>query len=132
MASSSIVALMFLRGRERIRARPLEDADRDRRVAIEIGIGRIVLRGELDRAMSFIRTTALAVCLTTMLPNSSVLVRRPSVCTEIWNAPGLSIGGWLSTPEATCTFCPASAVTTSFAVRPSDCRRSGSSQTRIA
>ena len=35
-------------GRERVRAGPLEDRKRDRRVAAEIGIGRIVLRGKLD------------------------------------------------------------------------------------
>ncbi len=36
-------------GRERVRAGPLEDRERDRRAAAEIGVRRIVLRGELDR-----------------------------------------------------------------------------------
>ena len=71
-------------------------------------------------ATSRSRTTAVSVCLTTMLPNSSTSVSRPCVLTAIWKAPGLSTGGWLSTPEATCTFCPASACVTSLAVRPSD------------
>ena len=29
-----------------------------------------------------------------MLPNSSGSARRPSVCTEIWKAPGCATGGW--------------------------------------
>ena len=45
-----------------------------------------------------------------MLPNSSGSASRPSVCTAIWKAPGWSTGGWLSTPDATWTFCPCSAV----------------------
>ena len=35
-------------GGQRIRSRPLEDADCDRRISIEIGIGRIVLGRKLD------------------------------------------------------------------------------------
>ena len=46
--SSSIVSSDRLRGRQRVRAGPLEDAERDRRIEIEIGIGRIVLRREFD------------------------------------------------------------------------------------
>ena len=45
--------------------------------------------------------------------------------------PGQLIGGWFSTPEATCTFCPCSAWVTSLAVRLRDCSRCGSSQIRI-
>jgi hypothetical protein len=84
------------------------------------------------RATSLSRTTAVSVRLTTMPANSSGFASRPSVCTETWNARWFGTGGWLSTPEATCTFWPCSAVTTSIAVRPSDCSRSGSSQIRIA
>ena len=36
------------RGRERVRAGPLEDGERHRRVAVEIGVRGIVERGELD------------------------------------------------------------------------------------
>ena len=35
-------------GRERVRAGQLEDRERDRRIAIEVGVGGIVDRGELD------------------------------------------------------------------------------------
>ena len=60
-----------LRGRERVRARALEDRDRDRRIAVEIGVRRVVERRQARRApTSFSRTTAFGVCLTTMLPNS--------------------------------------------------------------
>ncbi len=83
-------------------------------------------------ATSFSRTTAPADCFTTMLANSSGLASRPRVCTAIWNAPGFSTGGWLSTPEATWMFCACSACVTSFAVMPSACNRPGSSQIRIA
>src|SRR5262249_16428909 len=38
---------------------------------------------------------------------------------------------WLSTPDATWMFWPCNEATTSLAVMLSDCRRSGSSQTRI-
>ena len=40
--------LDVLRSRKGVRARPLEDTDGDRGVTIEIRIGRVVLRGELD------------------------------------------------------------------------------------
>ena len=45
---SSIVFMIALGGRQRVRAGPLENADRDRRIEIEIGIGRIVLRRQFD------------------------------------------------------------------------------------
>ena len=66
-----------------------------------------------------------AVCLTTMLPNSSGSDSRPSVRTATWNASWLGTGGWFSTPDATCTFWPCSAWVTSSAVRLSDCSLSG-------
>ena len=99
-----------LGGGERVRARALEHRDRDRRIEVEIGVRRIVQRRPARRApTSLSRTTALAVCLTTMLANCSGSASRPSVCTAIWNAPGLSTGGWLRMPEATWMFWPCSA-----------------------
>ena len=91
----SMVARIAFAGRQRVRARPLEHRHRHRRIAVEIGVRRIILRRKLDRARRpCTRTTAVAVCLTTMLPNSSGSASRPSVCTAIWNAPGSSTGGW--------------------------------------
>ena len=74
---------------------------------------------------------AVALCLTTMSANSLGSTSRPSVRTAIWKARGWATGGWLSTPEATWTFWPCRAVTTSPVVSPSAYSRSGSSQTRI-
>ena len=68
---------------------------------------------------------------TTMSPNCSGLVSRPSVCTATWKAPGDVAGGWLMAPAATCTLAARSAATTSPAVRPRAATRAGSSQTRI-
>ena len=39
---------MFFGGRQRVRAGPLEDRQRHRRIAVEIGVGGVVLRGQLD------------------------------------------------------------------------------------
>ena len=65
-------------------------AERDRGIAIEIGVGRVVERRKLDLAR---RPSGAprqsAVCLTTMLANSLGSASRPSVCTATWKARGL-------------------------------------------
>ena len=103
-----------LRRRQRVRSRQLEDAERDGGIAIEIGVGRVVERRELDAGDILQPHHRVGVCLTTMSANwPRDRQAGPSVCTATWKARGWSTGGWLSTPEATCTFCPCRAVTTS-------------------
>ena len=46
--SSSIVAWISLGRGQRVGAGPLEDAERHRRLAVEIGVGDVVLGAELD------------------------------------------------------------------------------------
>ena len=69
---------------------------------------------------------------TTMSSNCSVVVSRPSVLTDNWNAPADVAGGWLIAPAATCRLAARSAATTSLAVRLRDATLAGSSQTRMA
>jgi hypothetical protein len=69
---------------------------------------------------------------TTMLPNWRGSISRPWVSMLSWNAPCTGTGGWLSTPDATWTFCERSAATISPGVRPRPAMRSGSSQIRMA
>ncbi len=121
-----------LAGRQRVGARQLEDAERHRRLGIEVGDRGIVLPSMSMRATSRRRTTALPLWRTTMLPNSSGVDSRPSVRTATWKASCSGTGGAFSTPEATCRFCALSAAVTSLAVRFSACILVGSSQTCMA
>ena len=67
-----------LRRGQRIRAGPLEHRERDRRIAIEIGVRPVVLRGELDpRHVLEAHHRGRASVLTTMLANSSRVREAP-------------------------------------------------------
>ena len=104
----------------------------DRRIAIEVGIDRVVERGKLDAAHVLQAHDRVVGLLD---DDVGELVRVAQAARAFaplsGRRPGWATGGWLSTPEATWTFWPCSAATTSPAVSASDCRRSGSSQTRI-
>jgi hypothetical protein len=67
----------------------------------------------------------------TMLPNSSGEVRRPSVLTVSVKPPGETAGAWLIAPAATCRLAARMAIISSVAVRLWPATRAGSSQTRI-
>ena len=82
--------------------------------------------------MSRMRVTRPSSVLTTTSSNSRASRSRPSVSTLSWKAPCSGTGGWLSTPEATWTFWPRNASTTSPAVKLRAATLSGSSQIRIA
>ena len=84
------------------------------------------------RATSRSRVTEPSVSArSTMLPNSSGVVRRPSVCTDSVKAPGDTAGAWLMAPAATCRLAARIASMTSPAVRLWAATRAGSSHTRI-
>ena len=70
--SFAIRSLDAFGGVERIGARPLEDRQRDRGIVVEIGVRRVVERGELDVGDVLAAAPPRSgVCLTTILPNSA-------------------------------------------------------------
>ena len=121
-----------LGGRQRVRARPLEHRDRDRGIAIEIGVRRVVLRRELDPrdvleahhrvcglldddVGELVRIGQPAERLHRDLERARLVDRR-----LVEHAGGdLDVLPLQRQRRRRC------------AVRPSDCSRSGSSQTRI-
>ena len=127
-----MVALICFAAVNRVGAGKLEDAEADGRILVEVGVDAVVERGELD-ARHILQTHDRVVVLLDDDVAELHLDRRgdPASAPMIWKAPGEATGGWFKMPAATCTFCRCSAVTTSFAVSARDCRRSGSSQTRI-
>ena len=120
------------RGRDRVGARGKINADPDCRLTVEVAFDVLVLGAEFDsRDIAHAQQRTVRIGAQDDIAELLGVVRRPWVCTFIWNCWSLPIGRAPIRPTGASTFCAWIAAMTSAGVNCRLSRRWVSNQMRI-